>query len=164
MYRLGDAKNVVLIGHGTGCQALIELVNHAYVEQRVKAVVQVGGLHSLVRLDPQNEALRTWFKSCNRVYVPNSHPLLAEERLHRRLGGQLFTSQKAKVVDVLADVFPQIRTFVEDLVPATSGRKDKGKDKEIVLDLENDGASASVDADASGNGNGSGNGHMDLSA
>jgi histone deacetylase 6 len=95
----------------------MELVNLCDVEQRVKAVVQVGGLHSLVRVDPHNESKRNWFKMVNRVYVPNIHPLLNEERLHRRLGGQINTSQKAQVVDVLVDVFPQIQEFVESKLP-----------------------------------------------
>lgn len=94
----------------------MELVNNSSVESRVKAVVQVGGLHSLVRVDPQSESKRNWFKACNRVYVPSVHPLLQEERLHRRLGGQIFTSDNAKVVDVLVDVFPEIKTFVESRV------------------------------------------------
>lgn len=118
-FRLSDAKNVVLIGHGTGCQAVMEMVNHCDVEKRVKAVVQVAGLHSLVRVDPHDEPKRKWFAQSNRIYVPSIHPLLAEQRLHRRLGGQIFTSEKAKVVDVLNDVLPQIKEFVEASVPKT---------------------------------------------
>ena len=32
------------------------------VERKVKAVIQVAGLHSLVRIDPVNEGRREWFK------------------------------------------------------------------------------------------------------
>lgn len=88
------------------------------MEHRVKAVVQVAGLHSLVRVDPHNETRRKWFMASNRVYVPNTHPLLGEERLHRRLGGQIHTTKDAKVVDVLNAVFPQIREFVASKLPA----------------------------------------------
>jgi len=95
----------------------MELVNNKDVERRVKAVIQVGGLHSLVRVDPQNEGKRNWFKGCNRVYVPSIHPLVKEERLHRRLGGQIHTAKNAKVVDVLVEAFPEIKTFVESRVP-----------------------------------------------
>lgn len=31
----------------------------------------------------------------NRIYVPNSHPILADERIKRRLGDQVFTSGKS---------------------------------------------------------------------
>lgn len=49
--------------------------------------------------------------------MPNAHPLLEEERIKKRLGGQIFTSTKAKVVDVLVDVFPQVQEFVESKLP-----------------------------------------------
>ena len=32
------------------------------VERKVKAVIQVAGLHYLVRPDPQNEGRRAWFR------------------------------------------------------------------------------------------------------
>jgi hypothetical protein len=74
----------------------------------------------------------------NRVYVPSSHPLLEDERVKRRLGGQVFTSgtsylpasawmyvyhadpaENAKVVDVLNDVLPQIKTFIASRLPTS---------------------------------------------
>lgn len=77
----------------------------------------MAGLHSLVRVDPGNESKRAWFHKNNRVYVPKIHPLLGEVQYHRRLGGQINTSEKAKVVDVLVDVLPQIKEFVDTKVP-----------------------------------------------
>ena len=78
------------------------------IERKVKAVIQVAGLHSIVRIDPTNESRRDWFKAVrmtcqilnvhadgyqsNRIYVPASHPVLDDERTKRRLGGQIFTS------------------------------------------------------------------------
>lgn len=56
----------------------------------------------------------------NRVFVPKAHPVLEDERAQRRLGGQIFTSDKAKVVDVLVDVFPQIQDFVTSKLPQSS--------------------------------------------
>jgi hypothetical protein len=74
----------------------------------------------------------------NRVYVPSSHPLLSDERVKRRLGGQVFTSgmsylpasawlgvlradaaENAKVVDVLNDALPQIKTFIASKLPTS---------------------------------------------
>lgn len=117
---LSDADNVVIVGHGSGCAAVMELINHRDVESKVKAVVQVGGLHSLVRVDPNNETRRNWFRASNRIYIPKSHPLMNEERLWRRLGGQIHTSDKAKVVDVLNDSMPQIKEFVASKLPAAA--------------------------------------------
>ncbi|WWC87894.1 uncharacterized protein L201_002792 [Kwoniella dendrophila CBS 6074] len=114
---LSEAENVVLIGHGTGCQTIMDLINHREVENKVKAVVQVAGLHSLVRPDPNNDSKRAWFRKSNQIYVPASHPVLEEDRIQKRLGGQVFTSEKAKVVDVLVDVLPRIKTFATSKLP-----------------------------------------------
>ncbi|ORY22508.1 hypothetical protein BCR39DRAFT_551487 [Naematelia encephala] len=113
---LSEAENVVLIGHGTGCGAIMELINHREVQFKVKAVVQVAGIHTLVKIDPHNETRRNWFRQSNRIYVPSSHPVLDDEKVQRRLGGQIFTSERAKVVDVLNDVLPQIQSFVASKV------------------------------------------------
>ncbi|KAL1406389.1 Histone deacetylase hda1 [Vanrija albida] len=121
---LSDAKDIIFIGHGSACGAIMELVNHRDVEHKVRAVVQVGGLHSFVRVDPANEAKRAWFRQASRIYVPDVHPLLSEERLHRRLGGQIFTSPKTPVVAVLNDVLPQIQEFVASKLPESSSSAD----------------------------------------
>ena len=42
---------------------------------------------------------------------------MMDERAKKRLGGQIFTSEKAKVVDVLVDVLPQIQEFVTGKIP-----------------------------------------------
>ena len=79
------------------------------MEARVKGVVQVGGMHSLVRIDAANEARREWFNQVrfhlnlesgdpadrsqnNQIYLPKDHPILLEERTQRRLGGRVQTS------------------------------------------------------------------------
>ncbi|WVR03811.1 hypothetical protein IAU60_000807 [Kwoniella sp. DSM 27419] len=121
---LSEAENVVLIGHGTGCHTVMELVNHREVERKVKAVIQVAGLHSLVRVDPQYEARRAWFRKSNQIYVPNDHPVLQEDRIQKRLGGQIFTAENARVVDVLNEVLPRIKEFVASKVEITAATSD----------------------------------------
>lgn len=92
---------------------LANYADNTEVEAKVKAVVQVAGLHSLVRPDPHNESRRDWFRQVspeagtqfratantqsNRIYVPSSHPMLADERVKRRLGGQIFTSGQSRL-------------------------------------------------------------------
>jgi hypothetical protein len=34
----------------------------ADVQGKVKAIVQVAGMHSIVRIDPNNETRRAWFR------------------------------------------------------------------------------------------------------
>lgn len=85
----------------------------------MKAIVQVAGMHSIVRPDPTNEGRRVWFKDVCQIYLPHVHPLLGEERLHRRIGGQLRTARKAKVVEVLVEALPEIMEFVDSKLRAT---------------------------------------------
>ncbi|WVQ74620.1 hypothetical protein IAR50_004221 [Cryptococcus sp. DSM 104548] len=126
---LSEAEKVVFIGHGSACHALMDLVNERMVETKVKAVIQVAGLHSLVRPTPSDLDKLKWFKSINQIYVPAEHVLLDDEKVKRRLGDAVFTSQKAKVVDVLNESLPQIKQFVHEKlgdmaeveVPSASG-------------------------------------------
>ena len=37
------------------------------VDRKVKAIVQVAGLHSLVRIDPQAAEKRDWFRKVSRL-------------------------------------------------------------------------------------------------
>ena len=92
----------------------------------MKAVVQVAGLHSLVRIDPNNESRRAWFRKVslsavletlplviaqlrspqsNQIYVPANHPVLDDDRTRKRLGDQVFTSGKpADTLGLCADI------------------------------------------------------------
>lgn len=65
---LSECEKVVFIGHGTGCQAIMDLVNARDVELKVKAVVQVAGLHSLVRPNPSNKEKLSWFKQVSSFF------------------------------------------------------------------------------------------------
>ncbi|WVQ79099.1 hypothetical protein IAT38_001193 [Cryptococcus sp. DSM 104549] len=116
---LSACDKIILIGHGTGCRAIMDLINKRDVECKVKAVVQVAGLHTLVQPDKINPQRVKWFKQCNRIYVPNSHVILGDEKVQRRFGNDVFhTSEKAKVVDVLNDVLPEVKSFIDDKIVA----------------------------------------------
>ncbi|RSH94679.1 Histone deacetylase hda1 [Saitozyma podzolica] len=114
---LSEAENVVLIGHGAGCAPLMDLVNTRDVQGKVKAIVQVAGMHSIVRIDPNNETRRAWFRKVNQIWVPETHSVLDDERVRRRLGDQIFSTSKAKVVDVLNHALPEIQSFVASKLP-----------------------------------------------
>jgi histone deacetylase 6 len=51
------------------------LIYATEVEHKVKAVVQVAGLHSLVRIDPQNESRRAWFREVSIAFPSHRAPL-----------------------------------------------------------------------------------------
>ncbi|WVF65792.1 hypothetical protein IAT40_000526 [Kwoniella sp. CBS 6097] len=158
---LSEAENVVLIGHGMGCHTVMDLVNHREVEKKVKAVVQVAGLHSIVRVDPTNEGKRDWFRESNQIYVPSTHPVLQESRIQRRLGGQVFTTEEAKVVDVLNKVLPRVKAFVTDKLgdvpPITTG---KAPESSVSVNGHiHDGPKEVINGNSPSDPNGTTNGH-----
>lgn len=73
---LSECEKVVFIGHGTGCQAIMDLVNARDVELKVKAVVQVAGLHSLVRPNPSNKEKLSWFKQVSLLHINFINPVM----------------------------------------------------------------------------------------
>lgn len=77
-------------------------------------------MHPIVKVRPRDEPLREWFAEHNRVYVPSIHPVVDQEWLHGQLGGQIRAADKAKVVDVLVEVLPEIQEFVETQIKAPS--------------------------------------------
>jgi histone deacetylase 6 len=65
--QISPAQRVILIGHGTGCQMLMGLIDKraASVMKKVKLVVQVVG-HSKVPMVPKySDELRNWYGQQN---------------------------------------------------------------------------------------------------
>ncbi|KAF5372924.1 hypothetical protein D9758_001743 [Tetrapyrgos nigripes] len=79
--QLSNAKQVILVGHGQGCQPLVDLLERRFstATKVVRAVIQVVGL-SKVPLVPQNPAdLRDWYKKRSYVILPADHQILGPE-------------------------------------------------------------------------------------
>lgn len=80
---------VVLIGHGSGCDAVMHLIANRAVRSRVRAVVQVMGHNALPLLPKNRLELRQWFVNNSIVICPKGHPRFAnndQENSGRRLG------------------------------------------------------------------------------
>lgn len=74
--RLSRVENVILFGYGTGCQAIMSLVNDRDVEPLVTAVIQVGGINTLVRPDPYDDDKRAWMRKVSTRHLFFDHKLL----------------------------------------------------------------------------------------
>lgn len=83
----------------------------ADVTDRVRAVIQVGGMHSLVKPDPTDDEKTEWFRHVSlvssrcclfiwkltvrffrqhsKLYLPANHPVLDEAKVARRLKTQI---------------------------------------------------------------------------
>lgn len=69
-----SSTRVVRVLHLTG----VEGADVVDVDQKVKAVVQVAGMHSLVRIDNDNESRRAWFRAVSSILT---WPILAQRLL-----------------------------------------------------------------------------------
>ncbi|KAJ9110177.1 hypothetical protein QFC20_003029 [Naganishia adeliensis] len=104
--QLTEADNVIFIGHGTGCQALMCLINERAVEDQVKMVVQVAGMNTLVRPDPRHDERIMWYRQNSLLYLPQDHPLMDEKGMDKRLKTQVVTFPNTKPTDIMNKAFP----------------------------------------------------------
>ncbi|MCO5593077.1 hypothetical protein L7F22_047083 [Adiantum nelumboides] len=80
---------VVLIGHGTACEAVLQLIEERHVEAAVRAVVQVPAHSTIPAIAKGNPEKRKWYWNRSKVILPYSHALYSfgeQERLGKRLG------------------------------------------------------------------------------
>ncbi|KAJ9109725.1 hypothetical protein QFC19_001955 [Naganishia cerealis] len=99
--QLTEAQNVILIGHGSGCQALMCLINERPVEDLVKMVIQIAGMNTLVKPDTRQDDKIVWFREHSKLYVPQNHPVMDEKGIAKRLRTQIITFPNAKPTDIM---------------------------------------------------------------
>ncbi|KAI0930403.1 hypothetical protein AcV5_007127 [Taiwanofungus camphoratus] len=135
--QLTHARRVVLIGHGPGCEALMELMRERSVNVLgcVKAVVQVVGNHH-VPVTPNNN-LRQWYHENSMVVVPANHTIFSDQKIMRKHGKIVRTGMfhyipvrrllvtlcgvdEIKAIKLIIKALPVIREFVAKRLPTAS--------------------------------------------
>ncbi|PCH43673.1 histone deacetylase clr3 [Wolfiporia cocos MD-104 SS10] len=122
--QLTDARRVVLIGHGPGCEAIMQLLikRSASVMRTVKAVIQVVGNHDVPWTPADQSALRQWYMKSSLVIVPENHPVFRDQKKVTRKHGKIFASAEPKAIKLIIRSMPLIRTFTDDkLKPKSNG-------------------------------------------
>ncbi|KII92267.1 hypothetical protein PLICRDRAFT_172376 [Plicaturopsis crispa FD-325 SS-3] len=112
--QLSNAKKVVLIGHGPGCQPLMELLSQrsTSVMQIVQAVVQVIGPTITPTLPRNVGELRQWYRAHSFLVIPTNHSAnLDHARLTKR-HGKVAALDQPRSVKLVMDALPDIRNFV----------------------------------------------------
>lgn len=112
---LAPARHLVLLGFGTGCDAVMHLVSHRAVQERVRAVVQVLGMNAIPLVPKLHPKLKAWYGRHSLVVCPRNHPLYAwEEQLAsgKRLG-KVRQSVHDNPMRILADVVHEIPAIIE---------------------------------------------------
>ncbi|EIN11329.1 histone deacetylase clr3 [Punctularia strigosozonata HHB-11173 SS5] len=101
--QLSKAKQVVLIGHGPGCDVVIETISEraSSVPKIVIAVIQVVGLSKLPLLPKKSMEILGWYRACSQVFVPKNHPIFSEGKILGRHGHVIASGTLAVRVDLI---------------------------------------------------------------
>ncbi|CEH15291.1 Histone deacetylase complex, catalytic component HDA1 [Ceraceosorus bombacis] len=126
---LGAKTDVILIGHGSACEAIMTLLKNREPTQftnQVKAVVHVLAHSTIPVLPKDRPELRAWYGRVSRVFLPHDHALFAvgaQERFGRRLGNierapAAAPGTRERPIDLLHRAAPDILQFIENQLAA----------------------------------------------
>ncbi|KAK0486054.1 histone deacetylase complex protein [Armillaria novae-zelandiae] len=111
--QLSNAQRVILIGHGPGCQPMIDLLQQRWssVRTKVKGVAQVVG-HLKVPLAPtQPEEIVPWYLEHSFVAVPANHQVFAAKTKKRH--GNIVPINETRAIKLITSALPSIQRFVQ---------------------------------------------------
>ncbi|PSR81152.1 hypothetical protein PHLCEN_2v6487 [Hermanssonia centrifuga] len=136
---LTEARQVVLIGHGPGCQNLMDLLNQRTVSvmKSVRAVVQVVGNYNIPATPRDADELRNWYYQHSYVVVPSGHRFLLDGNKFLKKHGRVlpigksttwwyipvthFDIDEPKPILLITKSFPSICDFITQMIAAKSG-------------------------------------------
>jgi len=122
--QLCNATNIILVGHGPGCQYLIDLIDMraTSVMKSVKAVVQVVG-HWQIRPPKNALDLREWYRSNSFVALPPNHPLWSPDVRAKEIKkhGNLQKIDEEQSVKLIIKALPAVRAFVKSQLSGVGG-------------------------------------------
>lgn len=112
---VSPARHVVLLGHGTGCDALVHLVGHRAVRDKVRAAILVLATNPIPLVPKNRQELRQWYWEHSRVYCPHDHPLYAfgEQKTSGKRLGRTQQCQERHPEALLPAVLGDMAAFIE---------------------------------------------------
>ncbi|THG92620.1 hypothetical protein EW026_g8342 [Hermanssonia centrifuga] len=120
---LTEARQVVLIGHGPGCQNLMDLLNQRTVSvmRSVRAVVQVVGNYNIPATPRDADELRNWYYQHSYVVVPAGHRFLIDGNKFLKKHGRVLPIDEPKPILLITKSFPSICDFITQMIAASAG-------------------------------------------
>ncbi|KAF9268927.1 histone deacetylase complex protein [Marasmius fiardii PR-910] len=115
--QLSSAQRVILIGHGPGGQAIMDLLDNRTmsVMNTVRAVIQVVG-HTKVPIVPKySDELRVWYNKHSYVVLPSRHRVLGPETKPKDLKrhGHLCPIDESQPIKMIMRALPGICEYVK---------------------------------------------------
>ncbi|THH01237.1 hypothetical protein EW145_g6948 [Phellinidium pouzarii] len=118
--QISNASQIILIGHGPGCSAVMDLMaaRARSVMKKVKAVALVVGREDIPEVPRNEDDLRLWYIKHSIVVVPESHPFVVEGKFRKR-HGKISPYDEVRSVKLLTRALPDIKVFIENKLAFT---------------------------------------------
>jgi len=118
--QLTEARKIVLVGHGPGCQALMYLLNHrsSSAMRWVKGIIQVVGHPNVPSTPRDHPELRKWYYSRSAVFLPDGHRLLATVSPLKK-HGRIHKAEEQKPIKLMIKSFDRIKTYIPKMFDDT---------------------------------------------
>ncbi|SPO27123.1 related to HDA1 - histone deacetylase A [Ustilago trichophora] len=112
----GSAKNVVLVGLGSGCNVLASLIDQRDVQSSVRAVVNVVGYDDMPHVSLGSDlARKKWYYSKSKVFAPADHRHLLEkgDRAPLKRFGRITPVNDVAAINILGENLESIKNFID---------------------------------------------------
>ncbi|KAJ1304903.1 hypothetical protein OPQ81_006037 [Rhizoctonia solani] len=119
---LSDAREIVIVAHGTAGLSVMGLINERFqnLRTKVKAVVQVCGLHTIPSVPRFQDEVRKWYFKNSMVIIPKNHPIYHSDTQIQRKHGQVQQSPEERATKVMRTSLPIIQQFISARVTPRS--------------------------------------------
>ncbi|KAG9086282.1 Histone deacetylase hda1 [Ceratobasidium sp. 370] len=120
---LSDAREIVIVAHGTACISVVKLINERFqsVREKVKGVIQVCGMHNVPKTPAYEDEIRKWYHKNSMVILPLNHPIYTSDTQIVRRHGKIHQSPETRVTKVMSTSLPMIRQFISDRTTPRAG-------------------------------------------
>lgn len=118
--QLSNAQRIILIGHGQGCQTLMDLFQKrpANMIKYVNLVVQVVGTAKIPLIPKDSNELKAWYAKNSIVIVHPQHPAFAPDNKILKRHGRVMRIDEVKPIKTMIKALPMIRDYIKQtLVP-----------------------------------------------
>ncbi|RXW25579.1 hypothetical protein EST38_g273 [Candolleomyces aberdarensis] len=116
--QISNASRVIVLGHGPGCRAVVDLLNRRAVGMMkvVKGFIQVVGLQDQPHAPSGGlDDLRPWYKKHSVVVTPSAHPMLprTDKANELRKHGSILPIDEAQPIRLIRTAMPAIQDYVK---------------------------------------------------
>ncbi|KAG5518515.1 hypothetical protein PMAC_002911 [Pneumocystis sp. 'macacae'] len=118
-----DAKNIIFIGVGQGCQGFIHLMEYRDIYNRVDAIIQFYGSNPLKAVSGLNDEISDWYFKKELSYVKhslvltsNDHPVWSLPKRVKKKFGKVMRSDNNEMSKILSDSFSKVSNFLYNIL------------------------------------------------